>query len=102
MVEMIKEDQYRIFSFLLGIALIVVFIYAFVLANQSSNIKSIIKNPLNWVILVAIYLLYKSTDNLNKQMWKRAGIRDKIEEQTARKLKLENKLLQIRIQKGSN
>ena len=87
--QIIQENQYRIFAIFIYAGFLLGLIYIFFLANISFAINDIIKNPMNWAIVFVGYLMYKGSGELVTKVWRQTGIRDNIEKQTEIKLKHE-------------
>ena len=106
MVEVIKENQYRIFIVLIMAGFMGLLIYYFITNNTFSDFKSLLNNPLNYVLIIAGYLMIKWSSPHIQAIWKQTDIRDETEEitllikkQELEQLKLQNKKLELEINK---
>jgi len=88
--EFIKENQFRISIIIIMIVSFLALIYIFMIANSPFNFKVAIKNPVNYAVIVLVYIVAKQISPLINEVWTQTDIQDDIHKQTSIKLELEN------------
>jgi len=90
MIQVIKENQFRIFMVLFMLGYIIFLLWFVIVVNPNPSLSGFFKNPLNWIIVIFGGITLWKVFPLIREVWEQTYIRDNITKQTAIKLELEN------------